>query len=117
MRAGFFTPIHTSPGTHPASYTVGTGLFPGVKQLGYGIYHPLLTSAEVQERVEWHVCSPSAFMAHYRVNFTFYWVFLIFQNFLLYVVIHILGFFKCIQIQSLDVSISVQINTLIFFGV
>ena len=30
---------------------------------------------------------------------------------------HILGYFECIQIQSLDVGISVQVNTLIFFGV
>jgi len=56
-------------------------------------------------------------MAHYRVNFTFYWVFLIFQNFLLCVGIHSFGFFECIRIQSLDVSISVQVSTLIFFGV
>ena len=25
---------------HPASYTVGTGSFPGVKQLGRGVAHP-----------------------------------------------------------------------------
>ena len=117
LRAGFFTPIHTRPGAHPASYTGGTGLFPGIKQPKYGVYHPLPSSAEVQESGEWYFYSPSDFMAHWRVNFTFYWVFLIFQNFLLPVGIHILGFFKCIQIQSLDVSISVQTNTLIFFGV
>jgi len=117
VSTGFFTPIHTSLGAHATSYTVGTRLFPGVKQLGYGIYHPLPSSAEVQERVDWYFYSPSAFMAHYRVNFTIYWVFSIFQNFLLCVGIHFLGFFECVQIQRLDVSISVQINTVLFFGV
>ena len=30
-RARFSTPIQTGPGAHPASYTIGTGLFPGGK--------------------------------------------------------------------------------------
>jgi hypothetical protein len=42
----------TGPGAHPASYIVGTGSFPGVKQLGHGIKHPPLFSAEVNGRVE-----------------------------------------------------------------
>ena len=28
----FFAPVQTGPGTHPASYTLGTGSFPGVKR-------------------------------------------------------------------------------------
>jgi hypothetical protein len=36
----FSAPVQTGPGTHPASYTKGTGSFPGVKQLGRGIDHP-----------------------------------------------------------------------------
>jgi len=28
---GFSTPVHNGPGGHPASYTMGTGSFPGVK--------------------------------------------------------------------------------------
>ena len=31
MGARFSAPIHTGPGAHPASCTIGTGSFPGVK--------------------------------------------------------------------------------------
>jgi hypothetical protein len=30
----FFAPVQTDPGSHPASYTMGTGSFPGVKRSG-----------------------------------------------------------------------------------
>ena len=36
----FFAPFQTGPGTHPASYTMGTGYFPGVKWTGRGFDHP-----------------------------------------------------------------------------
>ena len=32
--ARFATPVQTSPGAHPASYTIGTGSFPGLKAAG-----------------------------------------------------------------------------------
>ena len=35
----FFAPVQTIPGAHPASYTMGTGSFPGVKRPGRGIDH------------------------------------------------------------------------------
>jgi hypothetical protein len=38
--ARFSAPIHTGPGAHPASYTVGTRSFPGVKRPGHGVDHP-----------------------------------------------------------------------------
>ena len=38
--ARFFAPVQTGPRTHPASYTMGTGSFPGVKRPGRGIDHP-----------------------------------------------------------------------------
>ena len=31
VRARFSAPVQTGPGAHPASYTMGTGSFPGVK--------------------------------------------------------------------------------------
>ena len=40
-------PIQTFPGAHPASYTMGTGSFPGVKLPERGVNHPPLTSVEV----------------------------------------------------------------------
>jgi len=48
----FSAPVQTCPGAHPASYTMGTGFFLGVKQLERGIDHPPPSCAEVKERVE-----------------------------------------------------------------
>jgi hypothetical protein len=40
--ARFFAPVQTGPGAHPASCTMGTGSFPGVKRPGRGADHPPL---------------------------------------------------------------------------
>jgi hypothetical protein len=50
--ARFSAPIQIDPGAHPASYTMGTGSFPGVNRPGRGVDHPPQSSAEVKERVE-----------------------------------------------------------------
>ena len=52
MGARISAPVHTGPGAHPVSYTMGTGLFPGVKPPGLGANHSFPSSAEVKERVE-----------------------------------------------------------------
>ena len=57
--ATFSAPVQTGPGAHPASCTMGTGSFPGVKRPGRGIGHPTPASAEVKERVELYLYSPS----------------------------------------------------------
>ena len=59
--ARFSASVQTGPGTHPASYTMYNGyrVFPGGKQAGYGIDHPPPSSAEVKERGELHLYSPS----------------------------------------------------------
>jgi len=44
-------------GAHPASYTMGTGSFPGVKWPGRGD-HPPASSAKVKERVKLYLYSP-----------------------------------------------------------
>jgi len=54
----FFTPFQTGPGAHPASYTIGTGSFPGVKRPGPGVNDPLPSSDEVKERVKLYINSP-----------------------------------------------------------
>jgi len=54
-----FPPALTCPGAHPASYTMGTGSFPGVKRPGRGVDHPPPSSTEVKERVELYLSSPS----------------------------------------------------------
>jgi len=54
-------PVQTGPGAHPASYTIRTVSFPGVKRPERGVDHAPPFSADVQ----W------AFVTCYRVNFTF----------------------------------------------
>jgi hypothetical protein len=50
---------------------MGTGSFPVVKRPGRGVDHPPPSSAEVNERVELYLYSPSGlFMACSRVSFT-----------------------------------------------
>jgi hypothetical protein len=36
----FSAPVHTAPGDHPASYTMVTGSFSGVKRPERGVDHP-----------------------------------------------------------------------------
>jgi hypothetical protein len=43
----FFAQVQTGPGAHPASCTMGTGSFLGVKRPGRGADHPSPSSAEV----------------------------------------------------------------------
>ena len=47
--ATFSAPVQTGPGAPPASCTVGTGSFPGVKRPGRGADHPPPSSAEVMK--------------------------------------------------------------------
>ena len=49
--ARFSAPVRTGPGAHPASCTMGTGSFPGVKRPERGVDHPPSSSAAVKERV------------------------------------------------------------------
>jgi len=54
--------FHTCPDQpwgQPASYRMVSGAFLGVKQLGRGTDHPHPSSAEVKERVELYLYSPS----------------------------------------------------------
>jgi hypothetical protein len=46
--ARFFAHVHTGPGAHPASCTMGTGSFPGVKRPERGADHPPPPSTEVE---------------------------------------------------------------------
>ena len=71
MGARFSAPVHTGHGDHPASYTMGTGSVPGVKRPGRGVKHPPPCSAEVKERVQLSLLPLWAFVARYRVTFTF----------------------------------------------
>jgi hypothetical protein len=55
----YFPPAQTYPGAHPASFTMGTGSFLGVKRPGPGVDHPSPSSGEVKERVELYLYSRS----------------------------------------------------------
>jgi len=55
--ARFSSPLQTGPGADPASYTMGTGPFPGVKRLGRGVDHSTTSGAEVKEIVELYLYS------------------------------------------------------------
>jgi len=57
MGERFSGPVQTGPGANPASYTMDTGSFPGVKQQGRGVDHQPPSSAEVKERVELYLYS------------------------------------------------------------
>jgi hypothetical protein len=60
--------IQTGPGAYPASYTTGTGSFPGVKRPRLGVDHPPPSSAKAKEsRPLW------AYKACCRANITL-WV-------------------------------------------
>ena len=61
MGARFYAHFQTSPGTHPVSYTMGTGfLSPGGGGKAVGVWRPpTRNGAEVKERVELYLYSPS----------------------------------------------------------
>ena len=59
LGAKFSAPIQAGPGSHSASYTMGTGYFSGAKRPGRRLDHPFPSSAEVEGRVELYPYSPS----------------------------------------------------------
>ena len=59
MEAIFSADVQTGPGAYPASCTMGTGSFPGVKRPGRDVDHPPSSSVEFKERVELYLYSPS----------------------------------------------------------
>ena len=81
MGATFSAPVQTGPGAHPASCTMGTVSFLGVKRPGRGADQPPLSKCRGQERVRLYLYSPSApswplmgaplplFMSYYKVAY------------------------------------------------
>jgi hypothetical protein len=55
----FSTPVQTSHGAHPASYTLDTVSFPRLKQLGRSVDRPYPSSFEVEEIAELYFYSLS----------------------------------------------------------
>ena len=57
--ARFSSPVQTGCEAHPASYTLCTVSFLGVKRPGCSVEHPTSSNAEVNGRVELYFYSPS----------------------------------------------------------
>jgi hypothetical protein len=71
--ARFSNPVQTDPGAHQATCTMAIGSFQKVKRPGRGVNHPPSSSAEVKERVELYLHSPSSTsMGCSGANFAFY---------------------------------------------
>ena len=58
-KARFSAPVQTGPVAYPASYTIGTWSFPGVKRPGRGADHPPPSKCRGHERVELYLYSTS----------------------------------------------------------
>jgi len=52
-------PLQTGPEAHPASYSMGTGSFPGVKRPERGVDNPPPPSAEETKTIQLYLYSPS----------------------------------------------------------
>jgi len=65
--------VQTGPGAHRASYTIGTGSFPGVNRPGRGAdhTHPHL-APRLKKEYSCKSTSPGAFVACSRLKFTSY---------------------------------------------
>jgi len=59
FEAIFYAPFQTGPEAHPTPRTIGTGSFLGVNWSCIGVGHKPLSNAEVKERVELYLYSPS----------------------------------------------------------
>jgi hypothetical protein len=55
----FSATVQTGPGAYPATHTTGTESFPVVKWAGRGVDDPHPSNAEVKERVDLYLYSPS----------------------------------------------------------
>jgi hypothetical protein len=55
----FSAPVQTSPGAHPASYTMGTMSFPRDTAAGAWRWPSTPSSTEVEGRVKLYICFPS----------------------------------------------------------
>jgi len=59
VQARFSATIQTSPGAHPASYTMGTRSFPWVKRRMHSVNQLPTSSAKINNKGQLHLCSSS----------------------------------------------------------
>jgi len=69
VEVSFSASVRTGGGAHPASYTIVTESFSGLKRLGCGVEHPPPSKAEIKERVVVYLYSSlCAVMVRSRAN-------------------------------------------------
>jgi hypothetical protein len=70
--ASFFAPVQTDPGTHPASYTMDTGSFPGVKRPLRGVDHRPHLAPKFKKEYSYNSTHPLGllYFANSSTNFT-----------------------------------------------
>jgi hypothetical protein len=66
----FSAPVQTGPGAHPASYTMGTESFSGVKRPGRGVDHPPHLAPRINKERAIPLLPLWAFVVCSRVKFT-----------------------------------------------
>jgi len=54
----FYAPVQNGPGAHPASYTTGTGPFPGIKRQGGGVDNEPLLAPRLKEKYSYTFIPP-----------------------------------------------------------
>jgi len=59
VEARLYATVQNGPEAHPASNTMDTDFFLGVKRPGRGVDHSPPSNADDKERVELHIYSPS----------------------------------------------------------
>ena len=69
--ARFSAPVQTGPGAHPASYTMGTGPFPGVKRPESGFDHRPHTVPRLKKEKSYTSTPLWTFAASTRMKITF----------------------------------------------
>jgi len=73
--ARFSAPVQTGPEAHPASNTMGTGTFPGIKRPGRGVDHPPHLAPRLRKSSAIPLLPLWAFVTRSRVNFIFTFTF------------------------------------------
>jgi hypothetical protein len=58
VKARFSAYVQTGPEAHPASYTMGTGSFPGVKRPGSGVDHHRLLAPRLNKEKRYTFTPP-----------------------------------------------------------
>ena len=71
MGARFSAPVQAGPWVHPASYTMGTGSFPGLSGWGVALATHLHLAPRLKKEQSYNSTPLWAFVACSRINFTF----------------------------------------------